>query len=172
MMKKQVPAANPDAYVHALSGWQRALVEKLRASTLAAGKDLVEVIRWGHLVYFSNGPVLLIRAEEKRVLFGFLRGKRLREIDARLVASGKYELATMQLLQDGAVSDAVARHLVREAIRLNARLGDPTKAAAVRPKPSPTSKAKLKGKAKAKRRSSRAGGAQQKFRRAVPRSAR
>ena len=31
----------------------------------------------GALVYFSNGPVLLIRAEDERVLFGFWRGQRL-----------------------------------------------------------------------------------------------
>lgn len=129
MMKKSVPAASPDAYVEGLSGWQRSLVASLREAVRAAGKDLTEVIRWGHLVYFSNGPVLLIRAEEKRVLFGFLRGKRLRNIDTRLKASGKYELATMQLLEGDAVSNAVARRLTRESIKLNALHGDPTKAA-------------------------------------------
>ncbi len=59
-MKKTIPAATPDAYVAALSGWQRALVEQLRAAVLG-GPALDEVIKWGHLVYFSNGPVLLIR---------------------------------------------------------------------------------------------------------------
>src|SRR5690606_36845288 len=39
---------------------------------LAAPLD--ESIKWGHLVYQSNGPVLLIRAEARRVLFGFWRG--------------------------------------------------------------------------------------------------
>jgi hypothetical protein len=144
MMKKSVPAASPDAYVESLSGWQRVLTAHLREAVRAAGKDLVEVIRWGHLVYFSNGPVLLIRAEEKRVLFGFLRGKRLRSIDSRLKASGKYELATMQLLDGDTVSHAMARRLTKEAIRLNALHGDPTKAA----RPAPKSKAKTGTKAR------------------------
>jgi hypothetical protein len=138
MMKKSVPAASPDAYVAGLSGWQWNLVTSLRESVRAAGKDLTEVIRWGHLVYFSNGPVLLIRAEEKRVLFGFLRGKRLGSIDARLKASGKYELATMELHEDDKVSNAMARRLTREAIKLNALHGDPTKDA----RPVPKAKAK------------------------------
>ncbi len=129
MMKKSVPAANPDAYVKSLSGWQRDLTVNLRGSVKAAGKDLVEVIRWGHLVYFSDGPALLIRAEEKRVLFGFLRGKLLRGIDDRLQASGKYDLATMELHEGDAVSPTVVRRLVKEAIRLNQSLGDPTKVA-------------------------------------------
>ncbi len=93
-MKKSAPAESPDAYVHALTGWRKALVESLRKSTLSAGK-LDEQIKWGHLVYFFNGPVLLIRAEEERVLFGFWRGKRLRDLEERLRPGGKYELATM-----------------------------------------------------------------------------
>ena len=125
MMKKSPPAASPDAYVAALSGWRNTLVQNLRRNTLAAGK-LDERIKWGHLVYFSNGPVLLIRAEEKRVLFGFWRGKRLRELDERLKASGKYELATMVLLEGDKISAARIKGLVQTAIALNRAMGDPT----------------------------------------------
>src|SRR6187431_1883125 len=98
-MRKVVPAANPDAYVKALEGWQRELVEALRSAVRAASA-LEEVVKWGHLVYLANGPVLLIRAEEERVLLGFWRGKRLREIEQRLKPSGKYEMATIELHED------------------------------------------------------------------------
>lgn len=125
MMKKSIPAANPDAYVAALSGWQRLTVEKLRAAVVAIA-TLDEVIKWGHLVYLSNGPVLLIRAEEHRVLFGFWRGQRLHEIDPRLKPGGKYEMATLVLLQNEEVSSHTASRLVEAAVRLNRTLGDPT----------------------------------------------
>ena len=95
-MRKVTPAANPDAYVAGLSGWRRALVENLREAVTAAG-NFEETVKWGHLVYTSNGPVLLIRAEEQRVLFGFWRGKRLQGIEPRLKPSGKYEMATLEL---------------------------------------------------------------------------
>ena len=62
----------PDEYIAALVGWRRKTVEHLRA-TVREAAALSEVIKWGHLVYFSNGPLLLIRAEEERVLFGFWR---------------------------------------------------------------------------------------------------
>ena len=117
-------ATSPDAYVEALSGWQRALVEQLRANVRAAA-PLDERIKWTHLVYVSNGPLLLIRAEEKRVLFGFWRGKRLREIAPRLKAGGKYELATWELREGDSVDPALVTKLVQEAVRLNAQLGDP-----------------------------------------------
>ena len=65
-MKKSAPAAHPEAYVASLGGWQQRYVQALRKAVLGAA-PLTEVIKWGHLVYFSNGPVLLIRAEEERV---------------------------------------------------------------------------------------------------------
>ncbi|MBX9399914.1 DUF1801 domain-containing protein [Lysobacter sp. BMK333-48F3] len=124
-MKKSVPAASPDAYVAALDGWHRPLVESLRRATLGAG-TLDERIKWGHLVYFSNGPVLLIRAEEKRVLFGFWRGKRLVGLEPRLKPGGKYELATMELREGDKIAPAQAKKLVKAAIELNRSVGDPT----------------------------------------------
>ena len=124
-MKKAVPAANPDAYVAALAGWRRELVASLRAQVLAAA-DLREAIKWGHLVYFANGPVLLIRAEDERVLFGFWRGQRLRAIEPRLKPGGKYEMATLELREGMAIDAEVVRQLVREAVALNGSLGDPT----------------------------------------------
>jgi hypothetical protein len=125
MMKKSAPAPSPDAYVAALNGWRRTLVERLRRNTLAAGK-LDELIKWGHLVYFSNGPVLLIRAEDERVLFGFWRGQRLRDLEKRLKPGGKYEMATVVLFEGDKISPKQVKSLVKAAIDLNHSLGDPT----------------------------------------------
>jgi hypothetical protein len=124
-MKKAPPPASPDAYVQALDGWRRPLVDGLRTATLAAG-PLEERIKWGHLVYLANGPVLLIRAEEARVLFGFWRGKRLLGIEPRLKPGGKYELATMALVEGDDISAAQVNKLVKAAIGLNRSVGDPT----------------------------------------------
>ena len=124
-MQKSLAAESPDAYVDALTGWRSELVAALRGAVRAAGlKD--ERIKWGHLVYFSNGPVLLIRAEESRVLFGFWRGKRLRGIEPGLRPGGKFEMATLELREGTALDPARARRLAREAVRLNSELGDPT----------------------------------------------
>jgi hypothetical protein len=124
-MKKSPPAANPDAYVAALSGWQRVCVEGLRKAVRSAA-ELEEVVKWGHLVCLSNGPVLLIRAEESRVLFGFWRGQRLRAIEPRLKPGGKYEMATLELREGMAISSATVRRLTKEAVALNESVGNPT----------------------------------------------
>mgnify|MGYP000721559725 CR=1 FL=1 len=123
-MRKSTPAANPDAYVAGLAGWRRACVEGLRDAVRAAAV-LDEVVKWGHLVYLSNGPVLLIRAEEQRVLFGFWRGQRLRTIEPRLKPGGKYEMATLELREGMTISSATARRLTKEAVALNKTLGNP-----------------------------------------------
>lgn len=124
MMRKVVPAASPDAYVAALDGWRCDLVERLRAAVRSVdGPD--ETIKWGHIVYLSDGPALLIRAEDERVLLGFWRGRRLREIEPRLKPGGKYEMATLDLREGDDVDAAVVIDLTREALRLNAELGRP-----------------------------------------------
>jgi hypothetical protein len=125
-MRKSAPAASPDAYVAALDGWRRARVEALRAAVRHAAA-LDEVIKWGHLVYLSNGPVLLIRAEEERVLLGFWRGQRLRSIEPRLMPGGKYEMATLVLVEGTDIDADTVRRLVKEAVALNAAGGDPTR---------------------------------------------
>lgn len=132
-MRKTIPAANPQAYVDALQGWQRDTVKKLRAAVRRA-EPADEVIKWGHLVYFTNGPVALIRAEETRVLFGFWRGKRLVELEPRLKHGGKYEMATLEIRQGDPISAAKATEVMRAAIALNAAMGDPTAVAKTRQK--------------------------------------
>ena len=126
-MRKQLSdaAASPSEYLASLPGWQKKWVTTLRYTVRASAK-LDEKIKWGHLVYFSNGPVLLIRAEESRVLFGFWRGKRLLDIEPRLQGSGKYELRTLVLHEDTPLSLGVVRKLTKAAVALNDKLGDPT----------------------------------------------
>ena len=131
-MKKSIPASTPSAYVMSLGGWQRRYVEALRAAVVGAAPELTETVKWGHLVYLANGPVLLIRAEDHRVLFGFWRGKNLRHIEPRLRPGGKYVMATLELVEGTPLDRDVVVRLVKEATTLNVSLGDATELAAAR----------------------------------------
>lgn len=121
----RIEADSPDAYVAAVGGWQQARVAALRAAVREAAPDLDERLKWGHLVYLGNGPVLLIRAEPERVLFGFWRGKRLLHLEPRMTGGGKFELRTLALREDTPFERETALALVRAAVALNAELGDP-----------------------------------------------
>jgi len=121
-------AASPDEYIDCLAGWQRSYAAALRSTVLKAAPELEERLKWGHLVYFANGPVLLIRAEAQRILFGFWRGRRLRHIEPRLKAGGKYEMATLELTRETSLDQGTVVLLAREASALNRSIGDPTAA--------------------------------------------
>ncbi|GAA0636181.1 DUF1801 domain-containing protein [Brevundimonas lenta] len=127
-MRKSPPPSSPDAYVAALDGWRRELVERLRAAALSVD-GMVEVIKWGHIVYLQDGPALLIRAEEERVLFGFWRGQRLRGIEPRLKPGGKYEMATLDLREGDDIAHEIAVDLARAAAQMNSDLGRPDRPA-------------------------------------------
>ncbi len=119
------PAAeSPDAYIAALSGWQRELCTMLRAALMRAA-PFDETIKWTNLVFMANGPCILIRAEEQRVLLGFWRGKRLRELEPRIKASGKYELGNLVMTEATDVTAEQVGRLAAAAYRLNIELGNP-----------------------------------------------
>lgn len=122
---KGPPAASPDAYVEALSGWQRDRVEMLRAA-INAGAAFDEIIKWHNLIFVSNGLCILIHTEETRILLGFWRGKRLTSLDPRIKPSGKYELGNITLVEDTPIGRATVTRLAAAAAALNAELGDPT----------------------------------------------
>jgi len=127
-------AKSPDEYIQCLSGWQRDYASALRMAVRDAAPELEERLKWGHIVCFHSGPVLLIRSEPERVLFGFWRGQRLRHIEPRLKPGGKYEMATLELRQDTPLLQQTVSRLAMEAARLNRVAGDPTASA---PAPQP-----------------------------------
>lgn len=123
-MSMSTGASSPDEYAASFSGWVGECLRHLRKQVIA-GAALDEQIKWGHLVYFSNGPVLYIRATPDKVYFGFWRGKRLCEIEAGLKVGGKYEMAKLEILSKPYPSAQRVQQLVQEAVALNARLGNP-----------------------------------------------
>lgn len=127
-MEKSKPGLTPDAYAAEFDDWRGEELRRLRAAALAVD-GVEEVIKWGHLVYLSNGPVALIRAEGKRVLFGLWRGQLLRETEPRLRPGGQFEMASISLTDGETLDAAVVTALVRAGVALNAELGDPTKVA-------------------------------------------
>ncbi|MCY1549522.1 hypothetical protein D9M68_856920 [compost metagenome] len=111
-------ATNPDEYIACLSGWQQSYAQALRSVVRSAAPELEERLKWGHIVYFAHGPVLLIRAEPTRVLFGFWEGQRLRHIEPRLRPGGKYQMATLELKEDTPFLQETAVRLATEASKL------------------------------------------------------
>lgn len=92
-------ATTPAEYLACFEGWQQDYAAALHAVVTEAVPELEARLKWGHIVYFLDGPVLLVRVEPSRVLFGFWRGQRLRHIEPRLRPGGTYEMATLEIKQ-------------------------------------------------------------------------
>lgn len=118
-------ATTPAEYVKCWSGWQGAYVRALRDAVIETAPALVESLKWGHLFYSHQGPVLIIRAEPQRVLLGFFRGKRLLHMEPRMTGGGKYELRSLQLMPSTPLAREKFCQLVKQAIQLNTALGSP-----------------------------------------------
>jgi hypothetical protein len=91
-----------------------------------ARSRLSRSIKWGHLVYLSNGPVLLIRAEEECPVRLLAREAPWQKSSPGLKPGGKYEMATLELRNDMTVDAETVGQLAKMAATLNAKLGDPT----------------------------------------------
>ncbi len=117
--------SSPDEWYRDAQDWQKPLIATIRDSISSAAAFDQEV-KYGNLFFLHAGPAMMIRHEEDRVIFGLFRGKRLRGMDSRLKASGKYELANIVLKRGDAIHAETVRQLAETAAQLNDELGDPT----------------------------------------------
>lgn len=113
-----------DDYVLGLQGWQREVVLELRAIIREAAPGATESIKWGQPVYEVNGPFCYVRAFASSVNFGFWRGASLSE--PRLESAGK-KMGHLKLTGPRDVDARALRALIRQAVALNQRDGDPTR---------------------------------------------
>jgi hypothetical protein len=118
--------SSPQEWLASLGAWQRPLVDAMRAAILSAA-TFSETVKWRNLVFVSDGPAVLIHAEDDRILLGLWRGKRLRDREPLLKASGKYELANWTFRPGDEIDPARIAALAHAAAALNAELGDPTR---------------------------------------------
>ncbi len=127
-MKKAPSSTSPNAYLPRLAAGSGSARRRCAAK-------FHEEIKWGGLVFLSDGPSVLIHEDGERVLFAFWRGQRLREIEPRLKAGGKYEMATMEIREDTPVDADIAVCLAKKAAALNKSLVNSWDAAKPETKP-------------------------------------
>ncbi len=63
-------AKTPAEYLACFDGWQRKRSAALHATVTEAAAELEVWLKWGHIVYFLDGPAVLVRVEPSRVLSG------------------------------------------------------------------------------------------------------
>ena len=115
-----------DEYVRGLTGWRKAVVTRLRNVVLASAPEATESIKWGQPVYEVNGPFCYVRAFANSVNFGFWRGATLADAEPRMKCGGKL-MGHIRLTGPDDVDERAFGALVRKAVALNEKEGDPTR---------------------------------------------
>lgn len=130
-MKPRVPAnghgeKTVDAYIAGLGEWQAEVVGRVRALVRAAAPRATESIKWAQPVYESNGPFAYVKAFTGHVNFGFWRGADLPDPKRLLHGTGG-KMRHVKLTSVDDLDDAALTRMVKAAVTLNAKLGNPTR---------------------------------------------
>jgi hypothetical protein len=107
------------------SGWQTEVIGVLLEVAAKAAPKATVSIKWGQPVIEHNGPVAWVKPAKAHVAFGFWRGRELTG-GARLEGSGD-RMAHVKIASPDALDAKWIAAMVREAVSLNERLGDPSK---------------------------------------------
>jgi hypothetical protein len=121
-----VAGTTVDAYVKALPDDQGKIVEELRRIVKVAAPQARESIKWAQPVYEHFGPFAYIKAFKGYVNFGFWRGVEIDSGRGQLLTGGS-KMAHLSLRSASEINRARLQRMVKEAVRLNEKLGDPTK---------------------------------------------
>ncbi|MBA3549084.1 MAG: DUF1801 domain-containing protein [Nannocystis sp.] len=129
---KKVPKTSPlkttpiaEFVLDRLSGWQAEAVEALCALVLSEAPEATQAIKWSQPVFELGGPFAFIRLAAKHVTFGFWRGADLK--DPRGVLEGEGDRMKHIKLRSATLDEPLLRGFIRQAIKLNATRGDPTR---------------------------------------------
>lgn len=107
------------------TGWQADVVLRLLDLVRTTAPGATVVIKWGQPVVEENGPVAYIKLATAHVTFGFWRGADLP--DPGGVLEGGAQMKHVKIKSPDAFDARALSSLLRHAIRLNRRDGDPTR---------------------------------------------
>ncbi|HEX7180903.1 MAG TPA: DUF1801 domain-containing protein [Thermoanaerobaculia bacterium] len=128
--RTQAPSTSPkrgqslDEYIAGLEPWQAEIASALRKLVREAEPDLAEVVKWGQPVFEAGGPVCYIKPFKSHVNFGFWRGAELQDPEGLLEVGGS-KMGHVKLKEKGEIRKKAFQELVRQAVDLNRRLGNP-----------------------------------------------
>ena len=119
-------AKTVEGYISTLEDWKGEIVMELREIILEVSPEIKESIKWAQPVYESNGPFSYIKAFKNAVNFGFWRGVDIKDPQGILQGSGE-KMRHVKITKSDDIDHKVFGDFVRQAIKLNEELGDPTK---------------------------------------------
>lgn len=115
-----------EAYIAGLGDWRGEVVAKVRGLVRESAPGVTESIKWGQPIFEDGGPIAYVRAFGEHVNFGFWRGAELPDPKGLLEGEGD-RMRHVKLTGMKDIKVKAFKDLVRAAVELNRRRGDPTK---------------------------------------------
>ena len=114
-----------EAYLAKIDPGMAAIIQALRSLIKTAAPEAAEVVKWAQPGYEINGPFAYIRAFTNYVSLGFWRGATLPS-GAGILAGDGDRMRHMKFRSAADIKPDLISALVREAVALNRKIGDPT----------------------------------------------
>ena len=120
------PRRTVDDYIDTIPAPLNAVAAEVRRIVRAAAPDAAESVKWAQPVFDLGGPFVALKAHPRWITLTFWRGAALDDPGAVLAGDGdRMRHARFGSLEE--VDEESVAALVRQAVELNRRLGDPTK---------------------------------------------
>lgn len=103
-----------DAYIAQAEPFARPILERLRASMLAASRELREDVKWGTPHFVRRGIVAGMAGFQSHVGFGFWRSKEMQDPEGLFQGRARASMCVMKLRS---VKDVPARRVLRAYVR-------------------------------------------------------
>lgn len=113
-------------YISELGEPQASIVQALDLLITATIPKATSSIKWAQPVYEADGPFCFIKAAKNHVTFGFWRGVELTDQKGLLEGSGD-KMRHIKLKSTDDIQKTVFKALLKEAVRLNRKQGDPSR---------------------------------------------
>ena len=113
-------------YVGTLEDWQAEIANQLDTLIRAAAPKASASIKWAQPVYELEGPFCFIKAAKNHVTVGFWRGVELDDEQGILEGAGS-KMRHVKLTSVDDIQKTVFKRMVKQAVKLNKELGDPTR---------------------------------------------
>ncbi|WP_338864696.1 DUF1801 domain-containing protein [Myxococcus stipitatus] len=114
-----------EAFIAKLESSQQDLVRALASLIAAEAPKASAYVKWGHPLWDQAGPFVLVKPAKAHVTVGFWRGGQMR--DAENLLEGEGTGMKYVRIPSGQQPPTGLAGLVREAVALNEKHGDPLK---------------------------------------------
>jgi hypothetical protein len=116
-----------DGYIASLPPQRAAIVTALRDIVERAAPGATGSIKWAQPVFEDGGPICYIRSFAGHVNFGFWRGGEIEDHTGGRLEGGGDRMKHVKLKSLEDIDETAIADMVREAVELNRRRGDPTR---------------------------------------------